>query len=82
MYYSNNLLLQNIFLFQRFIPTILAFKEDSAGFQGTDGVPLTGGDVEDIVGAARSEFNGVRTHPLQVIVKLFNQTATEADYRF
>ena len=41
-----------------FIRTVFDFNDDSAGFQGADGVPLADGDVQDDYRAAGREFDG------------------------
>ena len=41
-----------------FIRPVFDFNDDSAGFQGADGVPLADGDVQDDYRAAGREFDG------------------------
>ena len=50
---------QYIFRPRGFIRPVFDFHDDSAGFQGADGVPLADGDVQGDYRAAGREFDGL-----------------------
>ena len=64
---------QYIFLPRGFIRPVFDFHDDSAGFQGADGVPLADGDVQGDYRAAGREFDGLGAAALQLVIELLHQ---------
>lgn len=73
-------LLQDILLPQRLIGPVLHREEDGAGFEGAEGVPMTGGDVDRGAGASGRQLDRIAELAGFVVI-LLHETPAQADDR-